>query len=100
MEMNSTLQLVFIDFEKILESVRQVALWDILGSYGIRYKIIRLIKMMYDGATCEVHHKGYLREKIRITKGVKQGCILSPILYLISALAVFFEKWDSVELLQ
>lgn len=81
MEMNATLQLVFIDFEKAFDSVRQEALWGILGSYGIPHKIIRLIKMMYDGATCQVHHKGYLSEKIRITKGVKQGCILSPILF-------------------
>nr|CAI5855458.1 unnamed protein product [Callosobruchus analis] len=39
---------------------------------------------MYNQASCQIFHKGYLSNKILLGKGLKQGCVLSPILFNIS----------------
>uniref|UniRef100_A0A146LT49 Reverse transcriptase domain-containing protein n=1 Tax=Lygus hesperus TaxID=30085 RepID=A0A146LT49_LYGHE len=38
---------------------------------------------MYNGYKCAVNHDGRLTEKIATNVGVRQGCLLSPILFLI-----------------
>ena len=38
---------------------------------------------MYDGYECAVRHNGQESEWFRITSGVRQGCIISPFLFLI-----------------
>ena len=36
---------------------------------------------LYDGAACTVMHAGLLTPEIKVQKGVRQGCILSPLLF-------------------
>jgi hypothetical protein len=51
--------------------------------YGIVKHTIDLVKQSYVGDTCQVVHDGRLSEPIPTTAGVKQGCILSPMFFLI-----------------
>ena len=82
-EWRSTLYLLFIDFEKAFDSLNRDYIWRTITKFGIPGKISRLIKLMYENYTCNVIHKGILTENITTTCGVKQGCILSPIIFLI-----------------
>ncbi|XP_063904726.1 uncharacterized protein LOC135123778 [Zophobas morio] len=72
-ERNANLILVFVDFEKAFDRIKRGTMWKILKQKGISEKMISLIKMMYRNATCQVEHHGYLTNKIKIKKGVKQG---------------------------
>jgi hypothetical protein len=54
-----------------------------LSEYGIPPKILNLIKEMYEGFRCKVLHEGKLTENFIISTGVRQGCILSPIIFLL-----------------
>ena len=36
---------------------------------------------MYDQSTCNVLHKNQVSEPIPVLSGVKQGCVLSPLLF-------------------
>lgn len=80
-EKNSTLILVFVDFAKAFDSMNHEALWRILRQIGIPPKMIKLIKMIYNGANYQVLHNGYLTKKRELEKGVKQGCIMSSLLF-------------------
>jgi hypothetical protein len=82
MEYSSNLYLIFIDFEKAFDSINRTRIWNIMKKYGIPELIIDLVKQSYDGETCQVVHDGSLSEPIPTTAGVKQGCILSPVLLL------------------
>jgi hypothetical protein len=50
--------------------------------FGLPEKIIRLIQEMYKNYTCQVEHNGKLSEPIIVESGIKQGCLLSPTLFL------------------
>jgi hypothetical protein len=46
-------------------------------------KFLSLIQCMYDDFKCKILHEGELTDYIKITNGVRQGCILSPIIFLL-----------------
>ena len=83
-EWNSPLYLNFIDYEKAFDSVDRDTIWQLLSSYGIPQKIITMIKATYDDSTSRVIHKGKLSNEFKVKTGVRQGCLLSPFLFLIA----------------
>ena len=84
MEWQASLHLNFIDFEKAFDSVHRDTLWKLLGLYGIPQKIIRMIQALNRDFTCSVLHEGNLTPWFAVETGVKQGYILSPLLFLIA----------------
>ena len=82
-EWNSPLFLNFIDYEKAFDSVDRETLWKLLRHYGIPEKIINLIQNTYRGMSCKVLHAGQLSESFEVKTGVRQGCLLSPFLFLL-----------------
>ena len=84
LEWNSPLYINFIDFEKAFDSVDRASLWKLLRHYGVPEKITNLISKMYDGTTARVIHAGELTDSFEIKTGVRQGCLLSPFLFLLA----------------
>ena len=82
-EWNSTTYMLFVDFEKAFDSVDRCVMWRLLLKYGIPPKIVNLTRETYNGYECQVVHEGKLTEPFRVTSGVRQGCILSPIIFLL-----------------
>ena len=83
-EWNSPLLVNFIDFEKAFDSIDRDTLWKLLRHYGIPPKIVTLIQKMYDGTSCKVLHEGRLTDSFQIKTGVRQGCLLSPFLFILA----------------
>ena len=84
LEWNSALYINFIDFEKAFDSIHHPSLWKILGSYGFPLKIINILKNMYADNQCCVRHEGQESEWFQVKSGVRQGCIISPLLFLVA----------------
>ncbi|KAI8427072.1 hypothetical protein MSG28_014711 [Choristoneura fumiferana] len=82
-EWRAELFLAFVDFEKAFDSVQWSALWSCLRQRGIPSKYIGIIQSLYNGSICKVVHDQVLGEPIPVTAGVKQGCLLSPLLFII-----------------
>ena len=74
----------FVDFQKAFDSVDRVALWNILRIYGIPEKIINLITNLYEDSECTVLVDGEPTAPFKVKTGVRQCCILSPILFCIA----------------
>ena len=83
LEWNTSLYVVFIDYEKAFDSVDRSTLWKLLQHYGIPEKIIRMIRLAYEPSTCQVIHGNTLTEPFTVLSGVRQGCLLSPFLFLL-----------------
>ena len=84
LEWNKELHINFVDFKKAFDSVHRPAIWKILKSYGLPDKIIQMIKLFYENYECSVICENDLTEWFNVNTGVRQGCILSPILFLIT----------------
>ena len=81
LEWNSSLYINFIDFEKAFDSVHHATLWDILRSYGFPAKIINILSSMYANNRCCVRHGGGHSDWFQVKSGVRQGCVISPLLF-------------------
>ena len=75
--------MTFIDSEKAFHSVKREIMWLTLQEYGIPRKIIKIIKILYDEFKCKISHEGKLSDFMEVRNGVRQGCILSPTLFLL-----------------
>src|SRR6218665_2845393 len=73
----------FVDFRKACDSVHRESIWKILKTYGVPTKIIDLIKNFYEDSLCAVRCRGELGEWFRVVSGVRQGCVLSPLIFAI-----------------
>ena len=82
-EWKMPLYINYIDFKKAFDSVHRETLWKIVRSYGIPMKICNLMQAFYENFECSVILEKSVSEPFTVKSGVRQGCILSPILFLI-----------------
>jgi len=83
-EWNATMYATFIDFEKAFDSLHRETLWKILRNYGIPEKVVSIIRLLYMNFSSQVICGSQLTDSFKISTGVKQGCILSPFLFLLA----------------
>ena len=83
-EWNSALFVNFIDFEKAFDSLERESLWKLLRHYGIPEKIVSIIRSSYSGMSNRVIHDGKTSESFNVLTGVRQGCLLSPFIFLLA----------------
>ena len=85
---------IFLDQEKAFDRVNHVFLYKTIRAFGIGPVFIRWLRQIYSNATTRVRVNGYLSANILLRRGVRQGCPLSPILYvlIIEILALQFRK--------
>ena len=69
------------DIAKAYDSVNQELFYRKLDSLGFWGKVKALIQSMYYKDSVQVRIRGGLTEPLWFTKGVKQGCVLSPLLF-------------------
>ena len=82
-EWNKKMYLLSIDFEKALDSIDRDTLWKILNYYGVPDKLVKMIMALYEDSECCVRTENGDTRFFKIMSGVKQGCVLSPFLFVI-----------------
>ena len=82
LEWQTPLYTVFVDFQKAFDSVDRDVIWRLMYHYGLPPKFVTIIQQMYEDATCQVIHDGKLTEPFTVQTGVRQGCLLSPTIFL------------------
>ena len=75
------LSIAFCDLAKAYDSVCRELLYTKLINIGFGGKVVRLIRSMYYNDNIQLNLMGGLPPLIWFTKGVKQGCSLSPLLF-------------------
>lgn len=84
LEWTSSLYVNFVDHEKAFDSVNRETLWKLLRHYGVPTKLVNLIKNSYAEMTCRVIHEGQITNQFGIKTRARQGCLLSPFLFLLA----------------
>src|SRR6476619_7843816 len=79
--MNKDLFVGYIDFRKAFDSIWRRELWRVMRNLGFAEKLVKILENMYEGTSSAVRSTGGLSEWFETIVGVKQGCILSPLLF-------------------
>ena len=91
LERNLNLYKCYIDLKKAYDRVSRKILFKILEKRGTPPKLLRLIKALHEGVFAQVKVDGELTEGIELKMGVKQGGVLSGILWSIYMAAIIDE---------
>ena len=78
-----TLHTAFIDFRKAFDSVNFTLLFTILKCVGVPEQLVDLIESLYSDANFKVRLDDGHSDVIHPVVGVRQGCILSPLLFIV-----------------
>ena len=79
---NTPLGVLSLDLQKAFDSVDHGYMFATLGKFGFPPKFIEWIKMLYSKASSKIAINGFLSDPIHLASGVKQGCPLSPALFV------------------
>jgi hypothetical protein len=72
----------FIDLMKAYDSVDRALLWQVLARFGVPAKMIGVIRAFHEGMrACVRLDDGELSEWFEVTHGLRQGCVLAPLLF-------------------
>ena len=80
-EQHRDLYIAFVDLAKAFDSVDRCLLWKILEKCGCPPKIIDIVRQLHDGMNVRVKVSGDLSDPFAVSRGVKQGCTLAPVLF-------------------
>ena len=78
---NSNLYVCFVDFKSAFDTVWRNALFYKLIKHGVGGNFLKLLQNMYNSVSYRVKVNGGITDKIESTIGVKQGCVMSPLLF-------------------
>ena len=80
-EYKTPVHLCFIDLTRAYDSVNRNAMVAILRSFGVSQQLVEIIEDLYAGTWCHVRTADGTSQEFEVKTGVRQGCILSPMLF-------------------
>ena len=75
---------MLVDFRAAFPSLNHKYMHAVLRALGIPYHILHSIQMLYDNHCCRLKVGGSLHDGFNISAGIRQGCPLSMLLFIIS----------------
>lgn len=80
-EYNIDIHQLYIDYKTAYDSVKQKEIWKTMEHFRIPPKLGRIIRATIEGTKSRCRIGNQLSEEFEIRKGVKQGDVLSPLIF-------------------
>ncbi|XP_012553302.2 LINE-1 reverse transcriptase homolog [Bombyx mori] len=96
-EFNKPTYLCFVDFSKAFDSVKWPKLWETVLAMGTPKHLVHLLRRLYEEGTASVRIDDILSRHFHPNAGVRQGCIISPLLFNIYTeliMRIALENWS------
>ena len=90
-DVNQDVHICFIDYQKAFDRVQHTKLIQILYDIGLDTRDIKIIENLYWNQKACVLVDDNFTENLDIRRGVRQGCILSPLLFNVYSETIFHE---------
>ena len=71
----------FVDFQKAFDTIPRDLLFSKLLDHGVTGKFLNILKTLYLNDKCCVKVGNKITDVFEVNQGVKQGCILRPLLF-------------------
>ena len=80
----TSLYAAFVDLKAAFDSIPRAQLWAKLENSTVDKRLLALIRMLYRNTTLRVRYsrQGHHTEQIETFNGVRQGCLLAPMLFI------------------
>jgi len=75
--------LINLDQSKAFDRISHHFLFKCLHAFGFGTSFIRWVRLLYTSSQSRVEVNGFLSDTFPVTCGVRQGCSLSPLLYVL-----------------
>uniref|UniRef100_A0A8D9AT98 Craniofacial development protein 2 n=1 Tax=Cacopsylla melanoneura TaxID=428564 RepID=A0A8D9AT98_9HEMI len=96
-DVNCDVYICLIDYKKAFDRVQHKKLMEILKTCGIDEKDQRIIRNLYWDQNATIRVGEEKTDAINIQRGVRQGCILSPLLFNLYSERIFEEALEDAE---
>lgn len=77
------LWVAFLDIAKAYDCIEQAALWHSLRNKGLPGRVVDLLRELYTSTKVVVEWQGMRSGLVPIGRGLRQGCPLSPLLFML-----------------
>ena len=80
-------QYYFLDFAKAFDTVEWNYMFTTLKSFGFKDSFMKWVHTLYSQishVSCKITNNGWLSSKLHISRGIRQGCPLSALLFVIT----------------
>ena len=81
---NMSAALISIDQSKAFDRVSHDYLFNVLNNFGFKQQFISLVKLLYTDIRSSILVNGFITEYFPVERSVRQGCSLSPLLYILA----------------
>ncbi len=76
--------LLFLDFEKAFDSVEWNFMISVLDKFNFGEGFKKWVKILYNKPIISIKNNGWLSKDIKLHRGVRQGCPLSALLFVLT----------------
>ena len=87
-EQHQDLYLALVDLTKAFDTVNRDLLWNILRKFGCPPTLIAILRQFHTGMCAQVVMAGSQSSSFPVEVGVKQGCVLAPIIFNLLLVAI------------
>ena len=76
--------ILFLDFAKAFDTVEWDYMFTTLKQFNFGESFLHWARTLYNDNECSISNNGWLSSPIKISRGIKQGCPLSSLLFVIT----------------
>ena len=95
-EQNRNIYMAFVDLSIAFDTVNRDMLWELLSKYGCPAKFISILRQFHEGMEAQVVMGADKSASFPVTMGVKQGCVIAPVLFNFYIMSVTLMLQSSV----
>ena len=96
-EQHHDLYMAFVDLTKAFDAVNRDLLWNILRIFGCPPTFIAILQQFHTGMCAQVVMAGSQSSSFPVEVGVKQGCVLAPIIFNLLLVAITLVSYRDLQ---